>query len=163
MHCPSDLQLDRQAGAAATIAAAAAAELVRAEDPAPPLAAVPVTRSTWIGPAKMAATGTGHPCAKLGPHHVRAIRRLPAEGMRTNAMATRFVLAGNTIRAILTRRTRRDVWATPPALFRTRPFRLCGKHLKNRHSASPAESAGLIESGLIPRNISSRVLNDQGF
>jgi len=121
MHCPSDLELDRQAGAAAAIAAAAA-ELVRAEDLAPPSAAVPVTRSPCVGPATMAATGTDHPCAKLGPHHVRAIRRLPAEGMRTYAMATRFGARGNTIRAILTRRTRRDVWATPLPPFEPAPF-----------------------------------------
>jgi len=60
-------------------------------------------------PAPPAATGTGHTCAKLAPDDVRDIRRLKAEGMSTYTVAKQFRVQGNSIRAILTGRTWRDV------------------------------------------------------
>jgi len=109
MHCPTDHELDRQAGALTAIVAVAAAELVRAVGPAPAPAAVPVTRPPCTGPATMPATGSAHPCAKLGPDDVREIRRLKAQGTSAYAIAKRPGVQGNTIRAILTGGTWRDV------------------------------------------------------
>jgi len=109
IHSPTNLELDRQAGVTAAIAAAEAAGLVRAVGSAPAPAAVPVTRSPCTGPATMPATGSAHPCAKLGPDDVREIRRLKAQGTSAYAIAKRPGVQGNTIRAILTGGTWRDV------------------------------------------------------
>jgi len=106
------LKLYRQAGVTAAVAAAAAAEMVRAEGPAPPPAAVPLTRSTWTGSSSFHAHGEDHGSAKPTRADVYQIRRLRAEGMPTGQLAKRYGVTRGTICYTCSRKT----WAdqSPP-------------------------------------------------
>jgi len=106
-RCPGDAELDREAAMMPAIVAEAR-ELddhqAVAELPAAELLATP-----WSGPASTQARGEDHGSAKLTRPAVDKIRRLRAEGWSTGKLARQFGVARNTICAILTGKTWRDV------------------------------------------------------
>jgi len=112
----SDAELDQAGAKLAAIAAAAVAELARAEAPAPPPAELPATRHEWTGSSSPHARGEDHGSAKLSRADVKEIRRLRAAGSSTGELAKGFGVSRATICYAVSGVTWGDV--APPALPR---------------------------------------------
>ncbi len=119
----------------AAIAVAAAAALVRADGPAPPPAAVPVTRSTWTGSSSFHARGEDHGSAKLTTADVDQIRRLRAEGMSTGQLAKRYGVTRGTICYTCSRKTSAD--QSPPLPASDDPFTSHEAHTTRKNKGFP--------------------------